>query len=281
MNIRINAPDNSYVAELNNVRIDGQPGIGCYTIVLVLNFIKTAKSDTKVRNATIRLVWGGNQQLMIGTATPDGGQTVQFPHHPSDFMMVFLLPVSAAQIEDIERRRNGGDFKLGLWFFGEVEQDGALRTFAGKDEITVRQQEWVEALGHMEYQKTFLFELPIPADSADTVRTLIGKAQYHLHRGHYDECVGECRKLLEAYKLNKNEEALLKKARANYKGTQEQRESMDISERMAVLRDALANATHIAHHHNPDCGYSRDQAKTIFGTTIALLSCTSTEQGEA
>jgi len=41
---------------------------------------------------------------------------------------------------------------------------------------------------------------------------------------------------------------------------------------LLVLREVLIHATHPAHHHGHEDGYSRDHARAILGMTISVLS---------
>jgi hypothetical protein len=273
MGLGLEMPFGRYFAEIREAKVHGLPGIGGYTLVLMLHLeARRPEVDTYMRNISVRLDWGDNTQRMIGSAFTDHSQPIRIAPTSSDFQIGFRIPVSSAQIEDIERRRNGGDFKLSLWLYAELEQAENFGSVYEKYEFPVKQQEWLEALARMEYQQTLLYELPLPAENGELGLTIIKRAQYHLHRGHYDECVGECRKLLEAYKLDTVEADLLKRARVKYKGSDAERQSMNGSERLAILRDALTHATHLAHHYNESDGYSRDQAKAILGTTVALMS---------
>jgi len=205
---------------------------------------------------------------------PDQAQPIRLSQYSNEATIGFRLLLSQNQIEAIEALRNGGDISLSIWFLGNVFRDGNSSNIQQQGAFSVSQQEWVEALNRMEYCRSFLYELLLPyvENEQEPATALIKKAQHHLLRGHYDECVGECRKLLEAYPLTDADRQVLKMAREKHKGDRAARESMDVPERMLALRDALTNATHLAHHHNSSGGYSRDQARAILGATISILS---------
>lgn len=275
MGISIEQPCGHRLAEARRISVHGLPGVGGYTFVINLHFSVTAPTtDTYLTNLSIRVDWGDNQQRMIGTGIPDQAQPVRLSQYSNDATMGFRLLLSPSQIEAIEALRNGGDVSLSIWLLGNVFQDGGSATIQQQGTYKVSQQEWVEALNRMEYCRSFLYEITLPFedDVDEPAFALVQRAQHHLLRGHYDECVGECRKLLEAYPLTDEDRHVLKMAREKSKGDRAARESMDVPERMMALRDALANATHLAHHHNSSEGYSRDQARAIFGATISVLS---------
>ncbi len=273
MSISINYPSGHILGEVKNIRVTGLPGVGSYTLVIHLHFlIHSPKSETFFNNLSIRIDWGDNRQRMLGSAVSDESQPITIPQSP-DKTICFRMLVSKHQLEAIESLRNGGDFPLSIWLTGNVIQNDRMTNIYQHDIFTVKQHEWVEALESMEYCRTFLFELPIPFidDEKEPVDHIIKKAQNHMLRGQYDECVSECRKLLEVYALDDSDKKLLTTAREKYKGTQDARQSMEIPERLLILREALVHTTHPAHHHSNDDGYSRDQARAILGSTISLM----------
>lgn len=269
MSISLDDSQGFRVAELREVRVNGLPGIGAYTLILNMHFTATQlKAEVSVKNISVRIEWGDNAQRMIGVAVPDSSP-IRISPYSTDIQVGFRLPIAAAQIEDIERRRNGAGFKLALWFAAEVEQAGQSKSNYGQHEFPVQQQDWIEALGRMEYRRTMLFELPVPS-SDDPIGLLVAKAQAFLHKGDYDQAVALCRQAIE-----KTESLVSDKSAANraVKKYCEDRKGMDTTERLLFLRESLKNATHLAAHASENhSGYSRDQAKAILGTTIALLS---------
>jgi hypothetical protein len=275
MSISIEQPSGHRLAEVRRIRVHGLPGVGGYTLVINLQLSVTAPAtDSYLSNLSIRVDWGDNQQRMIGTGVPDQAQPIRLTQYSNEATISFRLLLSPTQIEAIEALRNGGDINLSIWLRGNVFRDSNSYTIQQQGTFPVSQQEWVEALNRMEYCRSFLYELTLPYEENDQkpAFTLVQRAQYHLLRGHYDECVGECRKLLEACPLNDADQKALKTAREKHKGDRAARESMDVPEHMLALRDALTSATHLAHHHNSSDGYSRGQARAIFGATISILS---------
>lgn len=271
MSIGLDDPNGYRVAELREVKVSGLPGIGCYTLALNLHFnVTPPKVETIIRNVSVRLEWGDGAQRMIGVASPDS-QTTRITEYSSEMMIGFRLPLSGAQIEGIEQRRNGAGFKLALWFMGEVEQAGKSWSKSDRHEFEVRQQDWIEALERMEYCRTMLFELPVPSADAP-IGELVGKAQAFLLKGDYDQTVTLCRQAIEKIEALASDRSAASRAVDKYR---DDRKGMDTAERLLFLREALKNATHLAVHHSPShCGFSRDQAKVILNTTISVLGLT-------
>jgi hypothetical protein len=275
MTINIESPDRYRLAETKRIEVHGLPGLGTCTLVLRLDLgIVPPKTDTYLENLWIRVEWCDNRQRMLGTAMPDESHSIRISPHHNELNLNFRIPLSFGQIEAIEALRNGGDFRLVVWLSVQVRQGSDTSGSYGRAEFDVRQQDWIRALQEMEYQRTFLYELPLPKNDRpeEPAAGIICKAQQYLLSGHYDQCVGECRKLLEAYSLGEADEQLLKTAREKYKGDRTARESMEIPERLLVLRESLTHATHPAHHHNTSDGYSRDQARAILGASISVLA---------
>lgn len=275
MSITIECPNRFILAELRRIEVHGLPGLGACTAVFRLTFsVHPPKVETFLENLWIRGEWGDNRQRMLGTAIPDEGQPVRISPHCNELGLNFRIPLSFSQIEAIEALRNGGDFRLALWLSAHVRQDTKASDTSGRTEFDVKQQDWIRALEQMDYRHTFLFELPLPKDDKvnEPAVGIIHKAQQYLLGGHYDQCVGECRKLLEAYALGDSDKQQLSTTRDKYRGNQETRESMDIPERLLILRDVVTHATQLAHHHHMYDDYSRDQARAILGATISVLS---------
>lgn len=274
MSINITYSNGYTLADVRSVSLHGLPGIGGYTLSIILDLsIHPPKTDVWLNNISIRIDWGDKSQRMIGNATPEESQPIRISQYDKDKTISFKLLLMPNQIEAIESLRNGGDFSVTIWFTCNVIHNEATSNIQQQGVFIIPQKEWIDALERMGYRSTFLFELPIPfiGDNKIPASQIIQKAQAHLLRGHYDDCVGECRKLLEAYALSEADQKLLKAARDKYKGNQTTRESMDIHERMLVAREALTHATHPAHHHSND-DYSRDQARAILGSAISILS---------
>lgn len=272
--IDINDYQDNRLAELHEVKVSGLPGMGTYTLLLNMFFtVFPPKVDTYLQQLSIRVDWGDNSQRMLGFAIPEAAQPIHISPHNNKLQIGFRMPLIPNQMEAIESARQGSGIKLSIMLIGEVGQGLEKNPIQQYGTVDIPQQQWVEALEKMEYRKTLLFEMCLP-DSLNEhgeLVPLIHKAMHHMYRGNYDECVAECRKLLEAYPIIDDDSGLLKNAKSKYKGTRDERESMNLAERFSVLRDALKHSTHLSHHHNPGDGYSRDHARVILGMVVAML----------
>ena len=275
MSISIDNSRGHRIAEVKRISVHGLPGVGGYTLAINLHLMVTASvTEVFLNNLSIRIELADGSQRLLGIAIPDQAQPISISQYDNEKIVTFRLLLSPNQIEAIEALRNGSDIDLSISLLGNIVNEVNSKKIQQQSTFKVNQQEWVEALNRMEYSLSFIYELTLPVteNQKDPAVEIIKKAQYHLMRGHYDECVGECRMLLEAYPKTDEDNKALKLARNKLKGTQADRESMDVPERMLVLREALTNATNLAHHHNISDGYSRDQARAIMGCTLSLLS---------
>lgn len=271
------------LADISRIHVSGLPGLGSHTLLINLHCMaRSLETEIFLRHLTLRVEWGGKEQRRIGFAVPEQAQPVRMSSSGQQ-SLDFRLTLMPQQLEAIETRRNGGDFRLTIWLTGEVSQGNDTATITESGEHHVRQQDWVEVLERMEYRRSLLYEvtLPDPESGAEPVAGIIRKAQHHLLRGHYDECVAECRKLFEVYPLSKEDEAQLRRAREKSNSGRGGKESMDIPERLALLRDAVKCATHPAHHNHASDGYSRDQARALLTTAVVMMTCTPVSPGQA
>ncbi|MCU7871763.1 MAG: hypothetical protein KZQ91_03360 [Candidatus Thiodiazotropha sp. (ex Lucinoma borealis)] len=257
------------LAECKGMVINGLPGLGSYTCCLHLEFnVNHLKTETFLRHVYLRIDWDDDAQRMIGFALPEGSQPIRIStsnqHH-----MNFRFVLSHSQLETIESLRAGGNFNFRLWLNGEVVQGTQSGPFSEYAVFTVKQADWINALKNMAFQKTIMYEIPLPdfSDNSLSAQKHFERAQNYLYQGNYDDSVGECRKIFELLEIDKAGN-ILGSARNKY---HDDREKLSIQERMALLKDILKLFTHKPHHANQTEEYSRDQAKLILGSTIAYF----------
>ncbi|MEW8394242.1 MAG: hypothetical protein AB2651_20895 [Candidatus Thiodiazotropha sp.] len=257
------------LAECKELVINGLPGLGSYTCCLHLEFnVNHLRTETFLRHVNLRQDWNDDAQRMIGFALPEESQPIRISNS-NQHHMNFRFVLSQSQLESIESLRAGGNFNFRLWLSGEVAQGSQSRTFSGHAVFPVKQTDWINALKNMAFQKTIMYEIPLPdfSDNSLAAQKHFERAQNFLYQGTYDDSVGECRKIFELLEIDKTGN-ILGSARNKY---HDDREKLSIQERMALLKDILKLFTHKPHHANQTEQYSRDQAKLILGTTIAYF----------
>lgn len=267
------------IAELKQTKVIGLPGIGCYTLVINLDFSVNSHSVTHYLKSThLRVEWSDNSQSIIGNCPCEQRQPMQIPC-ASSFTLGFRLPLSRDQMEAIEARRKGADFALDFWLFSELAvATGVGNPVADKGDIRITQSQWVNCLESMGYQKSLLLEFSLPSEleSSSALHSLVTKARAHFLNGRYNECVSECRKILESTPLSNADSNALGTARKKFsemnRNAQDNRESMSSKERLLVLRDAINHSANYPHHHREEgTEYSRHEARIIFYSVLSVL----------
>lgn len=278
MSLSITDHDGYNLTELNHISLHGLPGIGCFTLVTSLHFhVTTHRRESALELSQLRIEWGDNTQSLLGIGHLDQAQPIMIPSTGS-FTVSFRLCLSTAQLEALEQRRRGEDFELALWFYSTLVSGEQRKALADRHTVRVTQSEWVKVLNSMQYQTTLLQEFGFPLHLQDRtdIAGLVMKARSHFLHGRYNECVADCRKLLESCPLPSEANAAFGRARKLFSVTNlkeaESRESMTTQERMLALRDAIKHAANYPHHHRPEgIEYDRNEARIILFSTLALL----------
>jgi len=254
--------------EINKFSIHGSLGVGAYWLLLSLEprLIASAvgESGIEIRQLKGLLRLPSGQILSVGHV--DGGtKEVWYPY--SDRMPLVMFSLTPSQLQELERRRDGGDLALTLWIGGEASNAKTSESFTAQGELLILQQEWLRVLEEMKFQKTMLFEIPIPDDLDEGYAGRFENAHKYLAVGDYKACVGVCRDMLDALRSEKNSASLHKQAKAAKAGDR------SLDQRMLVIEDAVREVTHLAHHVS-DERFTGEDARKILGMTISLLSAT-------
>lgn len=278
MSLSITDHEGYNLAELKQTSFHGLPGIGCYTLSASLDFhVTTHRRGSTLEQLRLRIEWGDNTQSLLGIGHPDQAQPIMVPTTGS-FTVSFRLCLSSAQLEGLEQRRHGDDFVLALWFYSTLVAGEQRNAIADRLTVQVSQSEWVKVLEGMRYQTTLLQEFGFPIHLQDRmdIAALVSKARSHFLNGRYNECVADCRTLLEACPLLSEDSAGLGRARNLFSRpntrVEDNRELMTSKERMLIVRDAVKHAANYPHHHRSEgIEYNRNEARIILFSTLSLL----------
>jgi hypothetical protein len=213
-----------------------------------------------------------NGNRIIGWSNKDGTGIVHLNQYSGPNDVFFFVPLSTAQVEALEKVRAGGDLNIYVWFTGFVIQAGKLYDFSDGSPFTLPQQQWLVALGEMEFSRSLIFEVRFfekNGNGGDSPEALLHNAWQHFNKGHYSDAISHCRKAIEFVEQHNGDKASASEAISKYKTS---REDMNISERILFLREALKNVTQLGIHYTGDSDFSRRQAQAILGTTIALVA---------
>ena len=192
-------------------RFAGQRGVGTYRLTLNLEWSPTNYDEL----AGAKLIVGGDLEVSFAQDAPaplaqlQAIYAVAFPQRTQGTSARIDLGanLTAAQIEAIERQREGGPIKLHLKLQGGVfraaaEGTNPLSLVFWQDMVyRLRPSDWIEVLEHWQYAEGFLIQVPMVSgpDSKRAVaaRDDLKKAIHHMSEGRSREAVAACRDALE------------------------------------------------------------------------------------
>jgi hypothetical protein len=196
-------------SELTNAT--GARGIGTYRLALNLEWSPT--SFDELEGAKILL--GGELQVSFAQDAPlplaqlQAIYAMAFPTraHGTSARIDLGVNLSAAQVEALERERDGGPIKLHLNLQGGVFRGASDATtplslgFWDNLVYRFRPSDWLEILEHWRYAQGFLIQVPM-IDGPDSGRIKSARADLeraieHMSEGRSREAVAACRDALE------------------------------------------------------------------------------------
>ncbi len=211
----------------------------------------------------------GHLRLLIATQ-------LQWQLPPSTAFEIPLVgDLSRTQIEAIETERNGGDLELSVLFKFTVGPGGNWPVHIPVFDV-VPASEWVKVLTEMDYQRTVLVEIPLPA--AQMVPGLAGvvarveAAQRELIGGRYQASVGNLRMALEELDTAIGKPLDLSKELRDDLGPTR---AWPKAQRIDLLRRVLYIVVSPAHHSDPVASkfkWDRTDAISLLAMTAALIS---------
>lgn len=266
------------IAETRFAGIQGEPSSDGYRFKLSVIFNSIGWSHglpmpvVRLSFASATAV-GANVEIHVGYAIPETTIPFGVYEHGRETGHLHLLTLTANAMEAVERLRAGQGVVLKLKLQGEVWKGHDVIPLQEVVECRISQSDWLVALEQSGYGRALLFEVPLPASDdplAPAPARYLQQAKMHFVRGHYDEAVGICRKALEAAKGSDEDQALAMKS---FKGGKDK--ELSLSQRELVIRQAVMNYLHPAHHHdgNEDVlRYERSAAAMVLGLVASLLS---------
>jgi len=189
----------------------GERGIGTYRLALNLEWSPTRFDELE----GAKLIVGGDLKVSFGNDAPFPLAQLQaiyamaFPtrNHGTSTRVDFGANLSAAQVEALERQRDGGPVKLHLnlqgGVFREATEESASLSEAFWDTLVYRfrPSDWLEILEHWQYAHGFLIQVPAIAGPASTqfkdAIDDLEKAILHMSEGRARDAVAACRDALE------------------------------------------------------------------------------------
>lgn len=278
------------------------------------------RTDLKVRSTSLDSIQGDISLVSAGLKLLVGPLQILSPGLPleqrrerSDTNILMSVDLTRAQLEEIERRRSGGDLTFALllrgscthWFSPLFDAEGkekplgnvAVATIfhevgrtvrqplkASEQLVPVPQGEWVRVLGEMGYQRTLLLEIPILEETSQPelarASASLKEAQKALLLGHYRDVVGKCRDVFEHLWKYLGVKPGDIDTGAIFRDLQK----LDLHGRFGVLMRAAYVVTHVA-HHNDEAALrlvpTYDDAMELLTITAAMLRKVSTQWSRA
>lgn len=214
----------------------------------------------------------GAVETHVGYAHPESTIPFSVSQHGTTIGHLHVVTLHPDAMEAVERIRGGQGITLRLKLIGEVWQEHTATPIHESVDCRISQSDWLTALEQSGFGRTLLFEVPVPyADDANAPSSArhLQQAQRLFVRGHYDEAVATCRKALEAEMGAMSDQVAAMKS---FKGGKEK--DLDLGQRELVIRQAVMNYLHPAHHHGDDevaIRYDRSSAAMALGLTASLL----------
>lgn len=94
MNLSIEDPRGYILAECREIKLNGLPGVGSYTLALNMEFsVSPPPIETALSSVNIRVDWGDSAQRMIAQAQLEGSPTIPVPSY-NRMTLIFPKAVS-------------------------------------------------------------------------------------------------------------------------------------------------------------------------------------------
>ena len=223
----------------------------------------------------------GNPLHRVGRATSDA--PMHFGPGYGDNAAYFSLDLllTSAQLDAIERERNGQQLSLTLKLYGDLFDGYTWRFGYDQLPIHVDRDQWVAALNNAHYGSTLVYEVPLSLaqkGSAKAIDAALKSARTHFMQGNYREAVAACRVALEPVKPDNKE---IKAARDLLRDF-ENKKKLTKEQRQMLLLAAVEDYTQPSHHGTEEGEYldfTRKEALLVMGATLGLLSAIDESQG--
>ncbi|GAB5520317.1 MAG: hypothetical protein RhofKO_25680 [Rhodothermales bacterium] len=294
-------------ADLEDVSLSCSKGLGVSRLKFVLKVYFRPKLRPEEQNrfvpptalesmtADVYLLGDGSKEgVLLGKAYAEVGRRWHQERRLNKCQMTLHLDISPHQIEAIEEVRDGSDinFRLDIFaierpFVEYNDQQGNAVEYVGlagqahvSRRVPIEQSKWLKILDALGYQKTIIYELQSPNESAgkhlaDAV-ALFRKAQASYQRADYDEAIAQvraCFEQLEVYLKDGKSLPGSLKAVASCGGQKASEIPKD--QRFQALRRLLYSISSLAGHKDPlgfGTSWDRYDAKAVLGITVSILN---------
>lgn len=229
-----------------------------------------------VRLAPAPVTLAGEHEIFLGYAMPESTIPFSLTQYGGSTHHMHALTLSVAAMERLEARRAGQGIVLRLKLQGEVWTQHHAAPMQDVVECRISQSDWLEALTQSGYGHYLVFEVPLHATtdpSAPTAFKYMQHAKEHFAKGNFDDAVAVCRKALEAVMAATQTQDAQAAAVRTFKTGKDR--DLGFEQRELLIRQAVMNLTHLAHHHDSGAEivrFDRSGAAMVMGMTASVMA---------
>lgn len=269
------------VASATGISVEGLQYVTGPVLAITVYFDSLKWEDWEARRVTVLPVGAevtaqaGVRQASLGWCGPRPGSTFAPSMNSTKEQLVFIMPLTHPQLEQLEDLRSGNELRLVVRVMTHVFITGDCASFdpstVSPPVTPIPDKEWTQALAKMGGDEHVWVDVPIPkGPGPGGAAELLRKALEARGRGHHDDAVAKCRPAIKALEQGgfgghtKSEVIQFIKS----KGSQ-----LTKRERVAVLRAAVEIFTNPANHPetHPE-EFSRKDATASVALVAAVLS---------
>ncbi|MBU7440263.1 hypothetical protein [Paraburkholderia fungorum] len=271
------------IADARIININGMQGLGASILRINVEFNRTPWVSTEVQ-IVANVLWGvlslradSGTAGQLGRAQPD--QPVQLAPSSQGGVVhqTFSIALSDAQLFAIEEARKGGNVELNLSLVatGYSSQHGQ-QVIADDIACRLSLSDWARVLGELGHGDVIVLGVHLPSGKESSPSRsaveLLHSANRHLLNGEYDAVVARCRQAVESVQAILGDEDATKAAMSLYP---KQKASMSTLQREQMIREAVRNYAHPAHHVDKngetEC-YGRSDATFLLTMAAAVIT---------
>jgi hypothetical protein len=272
--------------DLSPAGVHGLPGLAVHRLGFSFQYrLHHWQPGVIARNFKAIVTLHKQQAIYLGIAWPENAWILQATDDPTDGTFCFRIDLRDADIERIERLRQGHDLVFNLLVQCEVSGP-KMAAGTAQDNIycPVNRATWTDVLAAFGMTRRLLLEVDLPGDAAvGTAGSRLQRARAEHDAGNHDGVVRECRLALESIKNALGLEGEMKGAWHQY--TSGQRRAMTKRSRALLMHDLAIHYAHLAHHPDEDgdsVDFGRRDSAFMLAITSAIVSNSlSTEQPKA
>jgi hypothetical protein len=272
---------NRDVASATGVSVHGLRDLTGPSLEITVKFDSLAWEDWEARRLTILpvgahlTIHSGSRSAALGWCRPLPGSTIAPCRNPTYEQLVFIMPLTHPQLEQVEELRSGNELRLEVRVTTHVFIIGDMGSFdlstVSPPVEPILDKEWTRALADMGGDEHVWVDIPTPSGRGiGGAAEFLRKALEARSRGDQNDAVARCRPAIKALAQGgfggRTESEVIRFIKD--KGSQ-----LTKRERVAVLRAAVEIFTNPANHpetHHEE--FSRKEATASVALVAAVLS---------